>query len=266
MLKEREKLKDSSAMLKGIDKLVKNAKNIPDKFTDADRRKYKHVEDVELFIVEGDSAGGHFKQARESNQAMLQIRGKIINAARATPSALFGGIKKGKGKNKEAKRTEGNKEIKDLITVLGCGIEPNCDLSKLKFGKIILLMDADTDGSHIKNLILSFLVTYIPELIKQGYVYVIDAPLFVGTSVNDKVFGKTRNQIEIQMKEKGIKKYNVSRLKGWGEAGCEELSELCLNPNTRKLIQLEWSDDAKSTIKQIMGDDVSFRKELLGVR
>ena len=130
MLKEREKLRDSSAALKGIDKLVKNAKNIPDKFTDADRRKHKHNEDVELFIVEGDSAGGHFKQARESNQAMLQIRGKIINAARATPSALFGGFKKskGKGKNKEVVRTDGNKEIKDLVTVLGCGIEPNCSL------------------------------------------------------------------------------------------------------------------------------------------
>lgn len=259
MLKEREKLKDSSALLKGIDKLAKNAKNIPDKFTDADRRKHKHIEDIELFIVEGDSAGGHFKQARESFQAMLQIRGKIINAARATPTDLFGGVKKGKKK-------EGNKEIRDLITVLGCGIEPKCDLSKLRFGKVILLMDADTDGSHIKNLVLSFLVTYIPELIKKGFVFLIDAPLFVGTSVNEKVFGKTRNEVDIKMAKKGIKKYNVSRLKGWGEAGAEELSELCLSPDTRKLIQLKWSDDAETTIRQVMGDDSSVRKEMLGVR
>lgn len=262
MLEEREKLKGSSAILKGIDKLSKNIKNIPDKFTDADRRKHKNKEDIELFIVEGDSAGGHFKQARESFQAMLQIRGKIINAARATPTDLFGGVKKGK----KEKKTDGNKEIRDLVTVLGCGIEPKCDISKLRFGKIILLMDADTDGSHIKNLVLSFIVNYIPELVKKGFVFVVDAPLFVGTSVNDKVYGKTRNEIDIQMNKKGIKKYNVSRLKGWGECLAEELSELCLNPETRKLMQLKWSDDAESTIRQVMGDDVSFRKELLGVR
>ena len=127
-------------------------------------------------------------------------------------------------------------------------------------------MDADTDGSHIKNLVLSFLVTYIPELIKKGFVFLIDAPLFVGTSVNEKVFGKTRNEVDIKMAKKGIKKYNVSRLKGWGEAGAEELSELCLSPDTRKLIQLKWSDDAETTIRQVMGDDSSVRKEMLGVR
>lgn len=266
MLEEREKLKNSSAVLKGIDKLVKTSKNIPDKFTDADRRKHKNAKDIELYICEGDSAGGHFIHARESFQACLKIRGKIINAARATPTELFGGIKSKKGKKGEVKKTDGNKEIKDLVTVLGCGIEPKFDITKLRFGKVILLMDADTDGSHIKNLVLSFIVNYMPELVKQGYIFVVDAPLFVGTSVNEVVYGKTRNEIDIKMKNKNIKKYNISRLKGWGECSENELSTLCLNPNTRKLIQLKWSDDAESTIRQMMGDDVTFRKELLGVR
>lgn len=226
MLKERAKLKDSSAILKGIDKLAKNIRNIPDKFTDADRRQHRHPSDIELFIVEGDSAGGHFKQARESFQAMLQIRGKIINAARATPSELFGGVK---GKNGKGKKVEGNKEIRDLITVLGCGIEPKVDLTRLRFGKVIILSDSDTDGSHIKNLVLSFFVKYIPSLIKDGYVFLIDAPLFVGSCVGDKVFGKTRNEIDMQMKKKGIKKYVISRLKGWGE--CEKTDSTFITTN-----------------------------------
>jgi DNA gyrase/topoisomerase IV subunit B len=262
MLQERSKLKDSSAILKGIDKLSKNSKNIPDKFTDADRKKHRKPEDVELFIVEGDSAGGHFKQARKSFQAMLQIRGKIINAARATPTELFGGVKAGK---KDGKKTDGNKEIRDCITVLGCGIEPKCDISKLKFGKIILLMDADTDGSHIKNLMLAFFVNYIPELIKKGYVFLVDAPLFIGTSTNEKIFGKTRNEVDAKMAKKGIKKYVITRLKGWGECSSKQLSEICLNPETRKLIQLTWSEDSVHVMNKVMGDDVSFRKEMLGV-
>lgn len=253
MLKERSKLKDSKNLLRGIDKLTKSVKTIPDKFLDADRKKYK-VENLELFLVEGDSAGGHFKYGREDYQGALKLRGKMINAAKYGADKLIGNSKGG-----------GNKEIRDLITVLGCGILSKCDISKLRFNKLILLMDADVDGGHIVNLALAFIVNYIPELIKEGHVYVIDAPLFVGSSATYRAFGNTRNEIEIEMKEKGIKKYDILRLKGWGEVSADQLSELCLSPKTRKLVQLKWSEDSESTMNNVMGKDVAFRKEMLGI-
>ena len=254
MLRERGKLKDSKDLLRGVDKLTKSIKTIPDKFLDADRRKFKNPNDLELFIVEGDSAGGLFGKAREGFQAALKIRGKMINSAKTTANNVIGNAKGG-----------GNKECRDLITVLGCGILSKYDESKLRFGKIIILADADIDGQHIQNLVLTFITTYIPELIKNGHVYIIDAPLFIGTSSSHRAFGKTRAEIDSKMKKRGISKYDIIRLKGWGEVNHLQLSELCLSPDTRKLVQLKWSDDAESSVNKIMGNDVSFRKELLGL-
>lgn len=259
MLEQRNKMKASKDLLKGLKTLNASANRISDKFLDADRRKYKNPKDLEMFIVEGDSAGGHFKQAREGFQGELKIRGKIINAAKASAEDLFGKP----GKKGEAK--EGNREIKDLVAALGCGIGENYDEAKLRFNKVIILSDADVDGQHIANLCLAFFINYMPDLVKNGHVYIIDAPLFIATSAKHKVFGMTRAEVDAQMKKLKCSDYTVTRLKGWGETSPEQLSELCLNPKTRKLIQIKWTDKTEAMCEQTMGGDVAFRKELLGI-
>jgi len=256
MFAKKQKMKADKALLKGISQLNTGAKFISDKFLDADRRKFKNPKDLEMFIVEGDSAGGHFNRAREAYQASLKIRGKIINAAKATAESLFG--------SKTADE-EGNKEIKSIVSALGCGIQDDYDETKLRFGKVIILSDADVDGQHIANLLLSFFITYMPKLIQNGHVYVVDAPLFIGNSAKGKKFGMTRTDVDNQMKADGIKDYDILRLKGWGECTAEQLSELCLDKKTRKLKQIVWTEDADDMLNKTMGDDVTYRKRLLGV-
>lgn len=261
MLDQKEKMKADKDMLKGLNTLNKAARKISDKFLDADRRKHKNPMDLEMFIVEGDSAGGHFKQARESYQGELKIRGKIINAEKATPEELFG-----KKTKKGEKEVSGNKEIKDLVAALGCGIQENYNEANLRFGKVIIMADADVDGQHITNLCIAFFVKYMPDLIKNGHLYIIDAPLFIATSAKHRVFGMTRAEIDKKMKCLKCNDYSVIRMKGWGECNIENLSEICLNPNTRKLIQLKWTDELSTICTQTMGDDVTFRKKLLGIK
>lgn len=258
MFSKKQKLKADKDLLKGVNKLNNAAKYISDKFQDADRRKYKNPADLEMFVVEGDSAGGHFKYAREGFQAALKLRGKVINAAKQDAVKLFG--------NSNSKDGEkGNREIRDLVAALGCGIQDNYDESKLRFGKLILLTDSDVDGSHISNLILAFLIKYIPQLIKNGHVYIIDAPLFLANGANYRSYGKTRNEVETDMRKHGIRKYTIMRAKGWGECSAEQLAEICLNPKTRKLLRVEWDDTANEMLEKTMGNDTDFRKELLGI-
>lgn len=260
MFEQKEKMKASKDLLKGLKTLNAGSKYISDKFLDADRRKYKNPSELEMFIVEGDSAGGHFKHAREGFQGELKIRGKIINAAKATPEELFGKpTKKGEAK------CEGNREIKDLVAALGCGIQADYDESKLRFGKVILMADSDVDGQHICNLCTAFFVNYMPDLIKNGHLYIIDAPLFVATGAKTKAYGMTRKEIDNKMKELKCSDYTITRLKGWGECSPEQLSELCLNPKSRKLIQVKWTDATEKACEDTMGEGTAFRKELLGI-
>lgn len=256
MLEKKQKMKADKALLKGISQLNTGAKFISDKFLDADRRKYKNPNDLEMFIVEGDSAGGHFNKAREAYQASLKIRGKIINAAKADPADLFGS---------KTEKTEGNKEIKSIVSALGCGIQDDYDETKLRFGKVIILSDADVDGQHIANLLLSFFIMYMPKLIQNGHVYVVDAPLFIGNSAKGKKFGMTRVDVDNQMKAAGIKDYDILRLKGWGECTAEQLSELCLDKTTRKLKQIVWTDNTEDMLEKTMGNGSTYRKQLLGI-
>lgn len=260
MLEQKEKMKADKDMLKGLNTLNKAARKISDKFLDADRRKFKDPMSLEMFIVEGDSAGGHFKQAREGFQGELKIRGKIINAEKASQEDLFG--KKTKKGEKEA---SGNKEIKDLVAALGCGVQENYNEANLRFGKVIILSDADVDGQHIANLCLTFFINYMPELIKNGHVYIVNAPLFIATSAKHKMFGMTRAEVDAQMNAVKCSDYIVTRLKGWGECTAEQLSELCLNPDTRKLIQVKWTDQTEDMMRKTMGSESDFRKELLGI-
>lgn len=256
MLAKKQKMKADKALLKGLTQLNNGSRFISDKFLDADRRKYKDNAELEMFIVEGDSAGGHFSRARESYQAVLKIRGKIINAAKASAADLFGS---------KAEKNEGNKEIRTIVSALGCGLQDDYDETKLRFGKVIIQSDADTDGQHICNLVLSFFITYMPQLIKNGHVYTIDAPLFIGNYACGKKFGMTRAIIDAQMKQDGIKDYSILRLKGWGECNSTQMSELCLDKKTRKLKQIVWTDNLEKVLNQTMGDDVAYRKKLLGI-
>lgn len=259
MYAKKEKMKADKDMLKGLKNINNAAKYISEKFSDADRRKYRNVDDLEMFVVEGDSAGGHFKQAREGFQACLKLRGKIINAAKATQTQLFGSAKKGS-------EQDGNREIKDLTAALGCGVLDQYDESKLRFSKLIIMCDSDSDGSHIVNLILSFLIKYMPDLIKNGHVYAIDAPLFVANGANCRAYGNTRNEVEKKMKEAKCKQYTITRMKGWGECNADDLATLCISPKTRKLIQMKYDDKTLETLEQTMAGDSEFRKVLLEVK
>ena len=259
MYDERQKMKASKDMLKGLNKLNNAAKYISEKFSDADRRKYRNVDDLEMFVVEGDSAGGHFKQAREGFQACLKLRGKIINAAKATQTQLFGSTKKGS-------EQDGNREIKDLTAALGCGVLDQYDESKLRFSKLIILTDADPDGLHITNLVLAFLLKYMPDLVKNGHVYTVDSPLFMANGASARVYGNSRNEVEKKMKEAKCKQYTITRLKGWGECNADDLATLCISPKTRKLIQMKYDDKTLETLEQTMAGDSEFRKVLLDVK
>lgn len=259
MYDERQKMKASKDMLKGLNKLNNAAKYISEKFSDADRRKYRNIDDLEMFVVEGDSAGGHFKQAREGFQACLKLRGKIINAAKATQTQLFGSTKKGS-------EQDGNREIKDLTAALGCGVLDQYDEAKLRFSKLIILTDADPDGLHITNLVLAFLLKYMPDLVKNGHVYTVDSPLFMANGASARVYGNSRNEVEKKMKEAKCKQYTITRLKGWGECNADDLATLCISPKTRKLIQMKYDDKTLETLEQTMAGDSEFRKVLLDVK
>lgn len=259
MYAEKQKMKANKDLLKGLKTINSAARYISEKFLDADRRKYRSASDLEMFVVEGDSAGGHFSKAREGFQACLKLRGKIINAAKASDADLFGSSKKGSEK-------DGNREIKDLTAALGCGVLDQYNERNLRFGKLIIMTDKDDDGSHITNLVLAFLIKYMPELIKNGHVYTIDAPLFLANGPSFRVYGMSRNEVEKKMRDQKCKQYTITRLKGWGECDADDLANLCVSPKTRKLIQMKWDDETMETLEQTMAGDSEFRKILLDVK
>ena len=132
-------------------------------------------------------------------------------------------------------------------------------------GVIVHNCDADSDGGHISNLCTAFFVNYMPDLIKNGHLYIIDAPLFVANGSKTKAYGMTRKEVENKMKAQKCSDYTITRLKGWGECTPEQLSEICLNPKTRKLIQVKWTDATEKACEDTMGEGTAFRKELLGI-
>lgn len=198
MYDERQKMKASKEMLKGLNKLNNAARYISDKFSDADRRKYRNIDDLEMFVVEGDSAGGHFKQAREGFQACLKLRGKIINAAKATQTDLFGSQKKGSEK-------DGNREIKDLTAALGCGVLEQYDERKLRFSKLILMcFTGDTKVKMLDGTEKSFeeLVAYEKEHPDSEYwVYSVDerGSFVPGCAKHPRITGYADELVEITL-------------------------------------------------------------------
>ena len=206
----------------------------------------------EIYIVEGDSAGGSAKKARSrATQAILPLRGKILNVEKARLDRIYG-----------------NAEIKAMITAFGTGIHEDFDISKLRYHKIIIMTDADVDGAHIATLLLTFLYRFMPELIRQGYVYLAQPPLFK-LEKNKKVwYAYSDEQLQQILDEVGRDQNNkIQRYKGLGEMDAEQLWETTMDP-ARRILRKVTMDEAQSseidlTFTTLMGDQVEPRREFI---
>ena len=212
----------------------------------------KNPENCEIYIVEGDSAGGSAKTARDrATQAILPLRGKILNVEKARLDKIYG-----------------NAEIKAMITAFGTGIHEDFDISKLRYHKIIIMTDADVDGAHISTLLLTFIYRFMPELIKQGYVYLAQPPLYK-LEKNKKVwYAYSDDELNQILTEVGRDSNNkIQRYKGLGEMDAEQLWETTMDPEHRILLRVTMDDETSSeldlTFTTLMGDKVEPRREFI---
>ena len=223
--------------------------SLPGKLADCSDKDPKNCE---IYIVEGDSAGGSAKTARSrATQAILPLRGKILNVEKARLDRIYG-----------------NAEIKAMITAFGTGIHDDFDITKLRYHKIIIMTDADVDGAHISTLLLTFIYRFMPELIKQGYVYLAQPPLYK-LEKNKKVwYAYSDEELDNILQEVGRDQSNkIQRYKGLGEMDAEQLWETTMDPERRILLRVNMDDDAISeldlTFTTLMGDQVEPRREFI---
>ena len=223
--------------------------SLPGKLADCSDKDPKNCE---IYIVEGDSAGGSAKTARSrATQAILPLRGKILNVEKARLDKIYG-----------------NKEIKAMITAFGTGIHEDFDISKLRYHKIIIMTDADVDGAHISTLLLTFLYRFMPELIKQGHVYLAQPPLYK-IEKNKKVwYAYSDQELNSILTEIGRDNNNkIQRYKGLGEMDAEQLWETTMDPERRILLRVNMDEDVRSeldlTFTTLMGDQVEPRREFI---
>ena len=212
----------------------------------------KNPENCEIYIVEGDSAGGSAKTARSrATQAILPLRGKILNVEKARLDKIYA-----------------NAEIKAMITAFGTGIHEDFDLSKLRYNKIIIMTDADVDGAHISTLLLTFLYRFMPDLIKEGHVYMAEPPLYKVEKNKNEWYAYSDEQLNEILTEVGRDGNNkIQRYKGLGEMDAEQLWETTMDPERRILRRVIMNEENLSevdlTFTTLMGDKVEPRREFI---
>lgn len=251
--KAREAAKKARDAVREVDKKKEKVIKVDSKLADCSSKNRK---DCEIYIVEGDSASGNLKMARDNKtQAVMPLRGKVLNVQKANLAAI-----------------QKNKEIMSMIQAFGLKVDPKTmkltyDKSELRYGKIIIMSDADVDGAHIKNLFYTFIWNFCPQLIMDGYVYAGVPPLYKITEGNGKnyVYLKNDEALEEYRKKNAGKKYLVNRLKGLGEMNEEETEETLTDKDNRIIKQIT-VEDTKATNKlfeDLMGTGVTARKEFI---